>query len=407
MGLGFGLKEASSLTYTGEVCETSIRGVMLATAGIFASMGYFLVYSMGAFLSWRNVAKICISVPICIFTAVSFIPETPIWLLSKNRQKEAQKSLQWLRGCVTSEMVHEEYQQLQEYCIVSNSCVNCAKQTIKCEHTESLNDKLKQITRRRIIKPFILITSLQFFLQFCAINSWRPYMIQILKAYTVRWDGNMVTVVLSSLGFVGRLILLPILKTMGKRRIYLASSLVTFLCCFGLSAIGFTFFPSTDWSSFEMASPSSASNSTITSSSMNATALRESVGNYSYLALALILIMQFAVNSGISMVPFILISEVFPFKLRSMLCSITTTDRYIFVAISSKIYYNIETWFSLPGAAAFYGFISLTGFIVMYLILPETEGRSLQDIEIHFSDNSRRITDIQIRRNQPDCEITK
>lgn len=35
----------------------------------------------------------------------------------------------------------------------------------------------------------------------------------------------------------------------------------------------------------------------------------------------------------------------------------------------------------------------------MYLILPETERRSLNDIEIHYSDNSKGLTDIDIRIN--------
>lgn len=181
---------------------------------------------------------ICISVPISIFIAVLLIPETPIWLLSKNRQKKAMKSLKWLRGCVKSETVNDEYQQLQKYSIMSAACVNCSKQSntsIKCEHKESFNDKFKQITRRRIVKPFVLITTLQFFLQFCAINSWRPYIIQILNAYTVPWDANMTTVVLGSLGFAGRFCLLPTIKMMGKRKLYLLSSVVTSLCCFGLS----------------------------------------------------------------------------------------------------------------------------------------------------------------------------
>lgn len=32
----------------------------------------------------------------------------------------------------------------------------------------------------------------------------------------------------------------------------------------------------------------------------------------------------------------------------------------------------------------------------MYKILPETENRTLEDIEMHFSDNSKRITDRKI-----------
>lgn len=45
-----------------------------------------------------------------------------------------------------------------------------------------------------------------------------------------------------------------------------------------------------------------------------------------------------------------------------MLLSIVHGCRYIFVAFSTKLYYNVETWFSVPGAAAFYGLITLIGY---------------------------------------------
>lgn len=35
-------------------------------------------------------------------------------------------------------------------------------------------------------------------------------------------------------------------------------------------------------------------------------------------------------------------------------------------------------------------------FAVMYFIMPETEQRSLEDIERHFSDKTKRFTDIHI-----------
>lgn len=45
-----------------------------------------------------------------------------------------------------------------------------------------------------------------------------------------------------------------------------------------------------------------------------------------------------------------------------MLLSIVHGCRYIFVAFSTKLYYNVETWLSVPGAAAFYGLITLIGY---------------------------------------------
>lgn len=35
----------------------------------------------------------------------------------------------------------------------------------------------------------------------------------------------------------------------------------------------------------------------------------------------------------------------------------------------------------------------------MYFILPETEQRTLDDIELHFSDNTKGITDINIPKS--------
>lgn len=34
----------------------------------------------------------------------------------------------------------------------------------------------------------------------------------------------------------------------------------------------------------------------------------------------------------------------------------------------------------------------------MYLILPETENHTLEDIELHFSDNKRKLTDRKIQK---------
>lgn len=74
--------------------------MMTALSNISATLGLFIVYLLNTLMPWRSVGLVCLAVPVVTMIAVCFIPETPLWLLSKNREKEAMASLQWLRGWV-------------------------------------------------------------------------------------------------------------------------------------------------------------------------------------------------------------------------------------------------------------------------------------------------------------------
>lgn len=75
--------------------------------------------------------------------------------------------------------------------------------------------------------------------------------------------------------------------------------------------------------------------------------------------------------------------------------------------VATKTFYNLELWLSLPGVICFYGVVCTLGFFAAFLILPETENRTLEDIELHFSDPNRRLTDIQIKSCTKVEEIKK
>lgn len=78
------------------------------------------------------------------------------------------------------------------------------------------------------------------------------------------------------------------------------------IICSLLGIFGFTLFPS-GWNSFQTAYNNNNNNT-------SAIDLHESIGNYNYIALALLLIMQFFVTIGITTIPFMLTGEVYPFK---------------------------------------------------------------------------------------------
>lgn len=75
---------------------------------------------------------------------------------------------------------------------------------------------------------------------------------------------------------------------------------------------------------------------------------------------------------------------------------LSTACEYIFAFVATKSFYNIEDLLSLPGAITVYGAVAFFGLIATYNILPETEKRTLEDIELHFSDKQKGLRDRKI-----------
>lgn len=91
------------------------------------------------------------------------MPETPLWLLGKNRQADALKSLQWLRGWVSASAVQDEFEELKRFKSNAQKCYDCYKQNNTCPHPPpTINEKIRDLFRRRTLRPFILISSLYF-----------------------------------------------------------------------------------------------------------------------------------------------------------------------------------------------------------------------------------------------------
>lgn len=101
-GVGAGLMEAPIMTYLSEIwyiyskqiiqkyymicfqlcpngyldfSEPSIRGVLMAFSGISSAAGTFMVFLLGAFYQWRQVAFFCSFVPMAMLFAVCFVME--------------------------------------------------------------------------------------------------------------------------------------------------------------------------------------------------------------------------------------------------------------------------------------------------------------------------------------------
>lgn len=164
------------------------------------------------------------------------VPESPHWLISKDRFKDAQKSLQWLRGWVSPQTVHKEFVELQMYSSTSNACVECTKQSAKCYHSKpTFCDKMKYLKQRQSYLPLSLVIFLLIFGNFNISTVWKSYIVQVFIAFGSPIKANFASVLNSCIGVFGCVFVMLTVQRLGRRKIYLSSILIIALCSFGLS----------------------------------------------------------------------------------------------------------------------------------------------------------------------------
>lgn len=81
----------------------------------------------------------------------------------------------------------------------------------------------------------------------------------------------------------------------------------------------------------------------------------------------ILFIMLWFSTTGIVLVPFMLLSELYSFKSRCFAAGIIAATNYIISFCATKTFYDIEKCFSLPTALCFYGVIGAIGYGVNFI----------------------------------------
>ena len=101
-----------------------------------------------------------------------FMPETPYYLITKNKEHEAKKSLQWLRGM---ENVNNELNELKRAYSEQNKLGKVSYMSL--------------ITNKVYFKPFFIMNALMFIQQFSGVNAVMFYLkVPIGQGYINRYN---------------------------------------------------------------------------------------------------------------------------------------------------------------------------------------------------------------------------
>ncbi|OLL27129.1 putative polyol transporter 1 [Neolecta irregularis DAH-3] len=346
LGLGIGSKSTTVPVYAAECAPTSIRGALVMQWQVWTAFGIMLGYIVDvAFLNvrenlaWRLMLGSTVIAPIFVCLQVYFCPESPRWLIKKNRYREAFDSFNRIRGT--------QLQAARDLYLVH---VNVK---LEVEAQRGRNQLIDLFCVPRIRRATLASFIVMFMQQFCGVNVIAYYSSVIFTE-----DGGLSdqTGMLASLGggIINWIFAIPAIYTIdtfGRRNLLL----VTFpLMSAFLFLTGFSFFIEDK-------------NSRLAS-------------------VAVFIYLFWAVYSpGEGPVPFTYSAEAFPLYIRDIGMSWATATCWFFNFVLSITWPSLRDAFTVQGAFSWYASWCLIGWVLVFFFVPETKALSLEELDRVFS----------------------
>uniref|UniRef100_A0A8D8SL17 Facilitated trehalose transporter Tret1 n=1 Tax=Cacopsylla melanoneura TaxID=428564 RepID=A0A8D8SL17_9HEMI len=346
MSIGLGFCEAPIISYLGEVCEPRIRGALTLLTGASGNLGILVIFFINALVDWRTTTLISSVVPLLAMVMLIFLPESPIWLISKGRLAEAEQSLRWLRGWSKKDKVLIEFEQMTH--LVKSKESKGSSEKSKCD---KFNDELNYFKKPEVLRPFNMLMILFVITVIGALIPMRPFLVGIFQTFGVPMKPEWVLVLTGVLGITGSLVSSLTVNKMGKRPMALWSTAICFVFTLMLAICAMNL----HWPG--------------------------------WIPLTIFCVTFWVSGYGMLILPWMLMSEIFPMQIRGVACGISASFSSIVSFIFTKLYVNIDNWVGLHGTLFIYAFITGIGFLYMYYYLPETEDRTLQEILDFFIEN--------------------
>lgn len=198
--------------------------------------------------------------------------------------------------------------------------------------------RLKELVRKRTLKPFAVLLIVFFISQFSGTHAMRPYIVLILSKYGTPISPNWATVALGVTGIVGTITCVLTVKLVGKRRLFLISLIEVILAGTALSKCYNLRTNSVCWrlKSISFAGVYGFYHLPKGVTSFNSARSTEE----SYFPLAMFILMGYGTAVGVVSVPWMLLSEVFPFKYVFTLH--TKNIRWVFNFLSKEHFFRKE-----------------------------------------------------------------
>ncbi|KAG1048567.1 hypothetical protein G6F43_009052 [Rhizopus delemar] len=367
-GLAIGILSMLVPLYQSEIAKPQNRGRLVTVFQIFITLGFCVAFWIGygtyhieGEKSWRIPLGIQIIPGGLLFLGIYFVPESPRWLIYKDRQTEALEILAQLRSHGNKSHVDVR---MEFTSIVQD--VSFDRMAYKHRFSSLLT---KGIDNNR--KRLLLGMGVHIFSQLSGINAILFYFPYILESAGV--TGTYSALLSNGIGglvnFIATLFVIIYIDRWGRRRILIWGAIGMAICMITITVVSAVF-------DQDLIKPISHYNINLES------AIRDIRASYSIIVLLCIFIALFALSWG--PIGWIYPAEIYPQMIRANAMGITTSCSYLFnlfIALIAPVMFENIGWRTY----VFFTCMCLVMALVIHLFYPETKGRSLEEIQLIFS----------------------
>ncbi|XP_076179847.1 trehalose transporter 1-like protein [Ptiloglossa arizonensis] len=366
LGFAVGLMAVPAQVLLGEMADPGLRGFLTGGSLAFYCLGILLVYALGASFTWDTVAFCGTVLPVIALIALTLIPESPAWLVRQKKRGKAKKALLWLRGG-NMEQVNTEIATLE-----ARAKTDLAQKITSMSWLEQVSSAISTILDPSILKPLTIINIfnlLQLISGTYIIVFYAVDLVEDIGGDTINnYLAAVITAVIRLLfSFVASVLLLKV----GRRSLGM------------LSALG------------------SAAASLLLAGYM--LSKKESSSLDIYVVGICLLIYVGANTLGLMVLPILMVAELLPQRARGIGGGFNFFLFNLLVFVVTKVFPTVSEAVGVTGIFTIFGAAALLEAVFIYVALPETKDRTLQEIEDYFQqDNLLWVTRLkESRRGEP------
>nr|QCU55122.1 polyol transporter [Camellia fraterna] len=360
IGIGFGVMIAP--VYIAEISPTIARGSLTSFPEIFINLGILLGYvsnyafsGLSVHLNWRIMLAVGILPSVFIGFALFIIPESPRWLVMQNRVEAARAVL-----LKTIENESEVEERLGEI-LLAAGIGNAEKYEEKPVWRELLSPS--PALRRMLVTGF----GIQCFQQITGIDATVYYSPEIFEVAGIAGNSKLlaatVAVGVTKTAFI--LVAILLIDKLGRKPLLYISTIGMTIClfCLGLTLLLLKHTP------FGIGM-----------------AILAVCGNVAFFSV------------GIGPVCWVLTSEIFPLRLRAQAGALGAVGNRVCSGLIAMSFLSMARAITVAGTFFIFSAVSAVSVAFVYTLVPETKGKSLEQIEALFqSEHERQGSGVELR----------